>query len=139
MQHRPIRSWFLNEAHLLALLGLVPSRPRGGEMRIGCILAVLLVTGLGCAGPALAEHRSDEHGQGRWWHGEWREEFWDGPCEVKLESKHGEFKREVKCKDGAGASWHGEWKKEFRDGPCLVKVEAKRDEYKEEVKCERGD
>jgi hypothetical protein len=57
---------------------------------------------------------------------------------VKLESKRGEFKREIKCKDGVGASWHGEWKKEFWDGPCKVKVEAKRDEYKEEVKCQRG-
>jgi len=35
--------------------------------------------------------------------GEWKEEFWDGPREVKIESKRGEFKREVKCKDGVGA------------------------------------
>jgi hypothetical protein len=73
----------------------------------------------------------------RWWHGEWKEEFWDGPCEVKIESKRGEFKREVKCRDGIGVSWRGEWKTEFRDGPCLVKQEAKRDEFKEEVKCDR--
>jgi hypothetical protein len=72
----------------------------------------------------------------RWWRGEWKEEFWDGPCEVKIESKRGEFKREIKCKDGVGALWAGEWKTEFRDGPCLVKQEAKRDEFKEEVKCE---
>jgi hypothetical protein len=56
---------------------------------------------------------------------------------VKLEAKRGEYKREIKCKDGAGASWErGEWKEEYRDGPCLVKIEAKRDEYKEEIKCE---
>ncbi len=73
----------------------------------------------------------------RWWQGEWKEEFWDGPCEVKIESKRGEFKREIKCKDGVGARWRGEGKSEFRDGPCLVKREAKRDEFKEEVKCER--
>ncbi len=73
----------------------------------------------------------------RWWRGEWKEEFWDSPCEVKIESRRGEFKREIKCKDGIGARWRGEWKKEFRDGPCLIKQEAKRDEFKEEVKCER--
>ena len=72
-----------------------------------------------------------------WWGGEWKEEFWDGPCEVKIESKRGEFKREIKCKDGIGASWGGEWKKEFEDGPCKVKQEATRDEFKEEVKCDR--
>jgi hypothetical protein len=55
---------------------------------------------------------------------------------VKLESKRGEFKREIKCKDGVGARWREE-KREFRDGPCTVKVEARRDEYKEEVKCDR--
>ena len=63
-----------------------------------------------------------------------REDFWSGPCEVKIESKRGEFKREIKCKDGVGARWRGEWKTEFRD--CFIKQEAKRDEFKEEVKCE---
>ena len=72
----------------------------------------------------------------RWWRGEVREDFWSGPCEVKIESKRGEFKREIKCKDGVGAQWRGEWKTEFRDGPCFIKQEAKRDEFKEEVKCE---
>jgi hypothetical protein len=56
---------------------------------------------------------------------------------VKIESKQGEFKREVKCKDGIGATWHGEWKEEFWDGPCKVKLEATREEFKEEVKCKR--
>ena len=60
-------------------------------------------------------------GHGRWWRGEWKEEFWNGPCEVKIESKRGEFKREIKCKDGVGARWHEEGKREFRDGPCTVK------------------
>lgn len=73
----------------------------------------------------------------KWYHGQWKEDFWDGPCEVKIESKRGEFKREIKCKDGIGATWQGEWKTEFRDGPCLIKQEAKRDEFKEEVKCAR--
>ncbi|NMF96038.1 hypothetical protein GPA27_01335 [Aromatoleum toluolicum] len=74
----------------------------------------------------------------RWWQGEWKEEYRDGPCQVKSESKRGEFKREIKCKDGIGADWSGEWKSEFRDGPCLVKQDVKRDEFKEEVKCERS-
>jgi hypothetical protein len=87
------------------------------------ILGVLLVVGIGLVKPALGDHR--------------KEEFWDGPCQVKVEAKRGEFKREVKCKDGIGARWHGEWKEEFRDGPCQVKIEATRDEYKEKVTCDR--
>lgn len=98
-----------------------------------------MVVGVVIVRPALGDDWKGESGHGRWWLGEWKEEFWDGPCEVKLESKRGEFKRQIKCKDGVGALWHGEWKKEFWDGPCKVKVEAKRDEYKEEVKCEHGD
>ncbi|MGH8566694.1 MAG: hypothetical protein ACREXU_01435 [Gammaproteobacteria bacterium] len=99
-------------------------------------LALLLLGSIGVLFPALADDRNGDDAKRRWWRGEWKEEFWDGPCEVKLESKRGEFKREVKCKDGVGASWHGEWQKEFWDGPCKVKLEAKRDEFKEEVKCE---
>jgi hypothetical protein len=104
------------------------------------ILGIVMVAGIasGIVRPALGADWQAGRAPGRWWHGEWKEEFWDSPCEVKLESKRGEFKREIKCKDGVGASWHGEWKKEFWDGPCKVKVEAKRDEYKEEVKCQRG-
>jgi hypothetical protein len=92
-------------------------------MRTWPILGVLMVAGIGIVRPALA--------------GEWKEEFWDGPCQVKVEAKRGEFKREIKCKNGVGARWHGEWKREFWDGPCQVKVDAKRDEYKEEVNCDR--
>jgi hypothetical protein len=105
-------------------------------MRIWPILGVLLVVGICLVRPVFSEDWMHKSGQGRWWRGEWKEEFWDGPCEVKREAKRNEFKTEVKCKDGVGARWHGEWKTEFRDGPCKVKVEAKRDEYKEEVKCE---
>jgi hypothetical protein len=72
----------------------------------------------------------------RWWRGEVRQDFWGGPCEVKTESKRGEYKREIKCKDGVGATWRGQWKTEFRDGRCLVKQEATREEFKEEIKCE---
>lgn len=97
------------------------------------LLATLLVV------PASV-HADDFRSPGdkRWWQGEWKEEYWDGPCQVKSESKRGEFKREIKCKDGIGGDWRGEWKSEFRDGPCLVKQDVKRDEFKEEVKCERS-
>jgi hypothetical protein len=87
------------------------------------MLGVLMVVGIGLVRPALGD--------------EWKDEFWDGPCQVKREAKRGEFKREIKCKDGIGARWQGECKKEFWDGPCQVKVEATRDEYKEEVTCDR--
>lgn len=97
-------------------------------------LGIALILGIASVTPAPGDDRRGGHG--RWWRGEWKEDFWDGPCEVKLESKRGEFKREIKCKDGVGASWRDE-KREFRDGPCTVKIEAKRDEYKEEVKCDR--
>ena len=86
-----------------------------------------------------AVHASDDMRPGdgkRWWRGEVREDFWGGPCEVKTESKPGEYKREIKCRNGRGATWRGEWKTEFVDGPCRVKQEAKRDEFKEEIKCE---
>jgi hypothetical protein len=100
------------------------------------LLAMLLALSLA---PPTAVRADDDvrHRDQRWWRGEWKEEYWDGPCEVKIESKRGEFKREIKCKDGVGARWGGEWKKEFQDGPCKIKQEAKRDEFKEEVKCER--
>lgn len=87
---------------------------------------------------ALADH--DRYDDRRWWRDGWederKEEFRDGPCRVKLESKRDEFKREIKCKDGRGAWWRGEWKDEFRDGRCWVKQDVKRDEFKEEVKCD---
>ena len=85
---------------------------------------------------ALADDSMRPRDGKRWWRGEIREGFWDGPCETKVESKRGEYKREIKCKDGVGTPWRGEWKTEFRDGPCFIKQEAKRDEFKEEVKCE---
>ena len=92
-------------------------------MRTWPILGILMVVGIGLVRPALGH--------------EWKDEFRDGLCRVKVEAKRGEFKREIKCQDGVGARWHGEWKQEFWDGPCQVKVEATRDEYKEEVKCDR--
>lgn len=96
------------------------------------LLATLLVIP---ASASADDFRSS--GDKRWWQGEWKEEYSDGPCQVKSESNRGEFKREIKCKDGIGADWHGEWKAEFWDGPCLVTQDVKPDEFKEEVKCER--
>jgi hypothetical protein len=101
------------------------------------ILALIVVSALSWHAATFAADDGRSRGGQRWWQDHSKDEFWDGPCEVKIESKRGEFKREVKCKDGVGARWRGEWKKEFRDGPCLVKQEAKYDEFKEEVKCER--
>jgi len=105
-------------------------------MRIWTILVTLIVFCIGIAAPALSDDWKEQSGRGRWWQGDYKEEYWDGPCQVKTESKRGEFKREIKCKDGVGARWRGEWKKEYWDGPCKVKLEAKRDQFKEEVKCE---
>ena len=103
------------------------------------LLTIFLVLIFGPHNAVFADDDDYRRYQKYWQADEWKEEFWDGPCEVKIESKHGEFKREIKCKDGIGARWSGEWKKEFQDGPCRVKQEAKRDEFKEEVKCERHD
>ena len=102
------------------------------------MLGVARLCGIVGVTPAPGDHRSRGPGvHGRWWQGEWQEEVWDGPCEVKLESQRGEFKRAITCQDGVGARWHGEGKHEFREGPGTVTVDATRDESKEEVKCER--
>lgn len=101
------------------------------------LLPLLGLCSCGLATLALAGH---DHYDDRWWRHGWederKEEFRDGPCRVKLESKRGEYMREIKCKDGRGAWWRGEWKDEFRDGRCRVKQDVKRDEFKEEVKCD---
>ena len=105
-------------------------------MSIRATVALLLLSAL-AAPYAFAD---DDDSKKRWrrndWRSDWSEDRWARPCEVKQESKRGEFKREVKCKDGIGATWRGEWKDEFRDGPCKVKLEASREVFKEEVKCE---
>ena len=73
------------------------------------ILGVATILVIACVTPVPGDdRRGGLGGPGRWWRGEWKEEFWNGPCEVKLESKRGEFKREIKCKDGVGAGWRDE-------------------------------
>lgn len=104
----------------------------GGNAMKALAFIMVLALSLVCCNVLLAD---DDH-RDRWWERETKDEYWDGPCRVKTESKGGEFKREIKCKDGVGAWWGGEWKREFRDGRCFVKQEAKYDEFKEEVKCE---
>ena len=84
--------------------------------------------------PAAADHRHDDDDD------EWEEEFRDGPCKVKTESKGDEYKEEIKCPGGRGAYWpRGEWKDEYWERGCKVKIEAKYDEYKKEVKCDNDD
>jgi hypothetical protein len=104
-------------------------------MRILSICFLLFIAALNQQA-AFADDYSRHGGRERWVDKEIKEEYWDGPCEVKIESKRGEFKRVIKCKDGIGADWGGEWKKEYWDGNCKVKQEAKVDEFKEEIKCE---
>lgn len=87
---------------------------------------------------SVAGDHYGSHGKRGYASPEFKEEFWDGPCTVKIESKPGEFKREIKCKDGHGAHWRGSWKREYRDGYCYIKEDVKVDEFKEEVKCESG-
>jgi hypothetical protein len=97
-------------------------------------MGLLGLLGIGFVGIGTADD------WGRWpapWRGEGSGLSRDGPCQEKRESKPGEFKREIKCKDGVGRWWGREWKEEYWDGPCKVTIDAKRDEYKEEVKCER--
>lgn len=36
-------------------------------------------------------------GVGARWRGEWKREYWDGPCHVKIDAKRDEYKKEVKC------------------------------------------
>jgi hypothetical protein len=64
-------------------------------MSTGPILVALVVVGI--VGPALGDGWQHKSGRGRWWRGEWKEEFWDGPCQVKREAKRDEYKEEVKC------------------------------------------
>jgi len=100
-------------------------------------LALLAASVLVCQAAALAAESGMPRDGRNWWHGDWQEQYRDGLCEVKVESKRGEYKREIKCKDGLGAKWRGEGKKEFREGGCLVKQDYTREQFKEEVKCPR--
>ncbi|WP_223504870.1 hypothetical protein [Pseudomonas sp. BF-R-24] len=108
--------------------GEVSVRPMLGMLGGAALCSVMLI-------PASADYRRGGH-EG----GEWKDEYRDGPCKVKIESKDDQYKEEVKCPDGRGANWRrGEWKDEFWERGCKVKIEAKRDEYKKEIKCDDDD
>jgi hypothetical protein len=49
--------------------------------------AVLIVFLIGLTEPLLGDDWTEQSGRGRWWHGDYKEEYWDGPCQVKIESK----------------------------------------------------
>lgn len=102
-------------------------------MRVCAMIGALAMLGIALAGPA---HADDWRRAGRAWSDNGIDSSWGSPCLEKRDSKPGEFKREIKCKDGVGRSWRGEWTEEYWDGPCKVTIDAKRDEYKEEVKCD---
>jgi hypothetical protein len=56
-----------------------------------------MVVGLGLVSPVLSDDWTGRSGQGRWWRGEWKDEFRDGPCQVKVEATRDAYKEEVKC------------------------------------------
>jgi hypothetical protein len=66
-------------------------------MRMGTVLGTLLVICIWVALPVLSDVWNEHSGRGRWWHGDYKEEYWDGPCQVRTEAKRDEFKEEVKC------------------------------------------
>ena len=66
-------------------------------MRTLIILGTIIVFCIGVAAPALSDDWKEQSGRGRWWQGDYKEEYWDGPCKVKIEAKRDEFKEEVKC------------------------------------------
>lgn len=115
--------------------------------RIFVFLLLAVSVGVSTAAPARDKRMSDGTS---WRQGDWKDKYWEGPCNVKIEYSRDEFRRNLKCEGGmlvvspndrptipAGASWRGEWEREFRDGPCLIKQEAKGDQFEEEVRCER--
>src|SRR3990167_4922014 len=66
---------------------------RGGEMSVRPLLGMWVVAAIGSImlTPASADNWRDG--------GEWKDEYRDGPCKVKIESKRDEYKKEVKCDD----------------------------------------
>ncbi|UUZ68466.1 hypothetical protein LP416_30985 [Polaromonas sp. P2-4] len=51
------------------------------------LLTVFLALTFCVPNAVLAGDEGRHSGHKGWWAGEWKEEFWDGPCEVKIESK----------------------------------------------------
>jgi hypothetical protein len=66
-------------------------------MRTWPVLGILVIFCIGIATTALGDDWKEQSGKGQWWQGDYKEEYWDGPCKVKLEAERDEFKEEVKC------------------------------------------
>lgn len=79
------------------------------------LLGALLVPPLA----AGADSRRDESGHGRHYHGEYKEEYWDGPCKVKREYKNGKYKEKREC-ERPRHSHHHERAARDRDVPAIV-------------------
>ena len=47
----------------------------------------MIVFCIGIAAPVFGDDWKEQTGKGRWWQGDYKEEYWDGPCQVKTESK----------------------------------------------------
>lgn len=67
-------------------------------MKVIQVSAVLFA--LAAAHTAVLADRDDEGGHGKHRHGrhEYKHEYWDGNCKVKIKQKDGEYKEERKCK-----------------------------------------
>ena len=61
------------------------------------VLRLLVASILSWQTAAFADDDMRPRDGKRWWRGEWKTEFRDGPCMVKQEAKRDEFKEEVKC------------------------------------------
>jgi hypothetical protein len=109
---------------------------------------VMLVTTVCLATSACAPavvHRDEDyrdHRPNR--EGEYKEQYWEGPCKVEREQKRdGSYKEERECKGvGEGRYRHprGDYEEKYQDGPCKIEREWKRDgTYKEKIDCEGRD
>lgn len=77
------------------------------------VVAALALAVATVSAPAIADRGKDESGQGhKHGHrghkgGEYKEEFWDGDCKVERKwERDGDYKEEVKCKDGRPRARH---------------------------------
>lgn len=100
---------------------------------------LIVAVGLAVSLAAAAAHAQPVEKFDRKSHGEWVYEYKDGRSEVKRERKPGEYKEEIKYRDGVSKferKADGSWKEEIKDGRCEIKRErTSSGEYKEERKC----
>lgn len=55
------------------------------------VFTIFLASILALNNVVIADDNDRYRDHKRWREGEWKDEFWDGPCKVKIESKRGEF------------------------------------------------